>query len=239
MRDWMSVVILAALLSGCGPSVQERRPHPVNVQITHLENQRRSTAVGEVMTSSSPLFVRETMVLGSRIEADTTHRGRALHVVAEVGTYALVAKDSDGQFYESLGTPVAVNDQKAVGGLYVPADSSEPAALYWHWVQSLSNSEDGVAYMAPLAVSPEVRTSTLTLPSAGSGLVSTLTYAGVAGGQIKFVYREYTDGLARAAFTQEVALDYIPETTYAYKAARFVVHNADAVHVQYTLLLPL
>jgi hypothetical protein len=191
------------------------------------------------MTSSSPLVVRETIVLASRLEAATPHRGKTFHVVAGAGAYALVATDEGGEFYESLGTQVAVNGRTTVGGVYVPEKALAPEALYWHWERSLSDWENGVAYLAPVVDSPAVRKSTVVMPVRGSGLVSTLTYAGVAGGQIKFVYREYTDGLARAAFTQEVALDYAPENTYAYKSARFVVHSADAVQVQYSLLVPL
>lgn len=239
MRDWTTVVALTALLGGCGASVQERRSHPVKAEITHLEGQQRSAAVGDVMTSSSPLFLREIIVVGSHLQADTTHRGKVFHVVGEAGSYALVASDAGGKFYESLGTPVAVNERTTVGGLYIPENVSEPAALYWHWVRSLEGWENAVAYIAPLVAFPQVRTSTITLPSRGSGLVSTLTYAGVAAGQIKFVYREYADGMARAAFTQEVALDYIPDTTYAYKSARFIVHRGDAVQILYTLLVPL
>lgn len=67
--------------------------------------------------------------------------------------------------------------------------------------------------------------------------MSTLSYAGVSGGQIKFSYKEFTaEGLARPAFTQEVSFDYAPGETYGYKNARFVVHEAGNTQIAFTLL---
>jgi hypothetical protein len=68
----------------------------------------------------------------------------------------------------------------------------------------------------------------------------TLTYAGVAGGQIRFVYKEFTkEGLARPAFTQEVNLDYKAGGTYTYKSASFKVYSADSTHINFEVITPL
>lgn len=154
------------------------------------------------------------------------------------GPYKLVAESDRGKFYRALRP---VGSRAAYVGLVVPGGSNEATDFFWWWFAS--DRDDSIprsVYSVPLPNPVAVDRGEYLQP-VGSGAVSgptaTLTYAGVAGGQIRFVYKEFTStGMARPAFTQEVSLDYQPGETYAYKTARFVVHEAGSTHILYTLL---
>jgi hypothetical protein len=64
----------------------------------------------------------------------------------------------------------------------------------------------------------------------------TLIYNGGSSGKIKIGYREFKDGLARAAFSNDIEYDLITSKTVAYKRARLEVLDADNTHIKYKIL---
>lgn len=235
-----TIVLLSILTTvmACaqGVRVQTKRAQPLRPDFTFLTNVQQAVVVGEPFTSSAPLVVRQKIEIDKKLEATTPHRNSQFHVSAASGMYELVGNDSNGQFYQNLSL-VNVGKRKVVGGIYIPNNETTNAALYWNWRVSVSS--DPKVYIADLGQVPSFKSCKIITPSSGQGFVATLTYAGIGDGQIKFVYREYFDDISRSAFTQEVSLDYIPESTFAYKSARFVVHNANNIQMTYTLLEPL
>ena len=67
-----------------------------------------------------------------------------------------------------------------------------------------------------------------------------LLYQGAAGGILRFIYREFSQDLARPAFTQEVAYDLNPEgdTLVLFKGAKILVHEAGNLKIRYTVQEP-
>ncbi|MBH0058964.1 hypothetical protein I6F65_18640 [Pseudoalteromonas sp. SWXJZ94C] len=232
--------IIAFTLGACKSTpVQTKIGGIISPNYVFLTNVQQAVNVGEVMTSSAPLLEHKQVIISTPIKAETPHRNKVFNVTVEPGLYRLIAEDNEGQFYEAEDTVIDVNLRKGVGGIYIPNEKQRKPALYWHWEHSLKNSPNGVVYVAYFDDLPKYKSTNVIQASSNHGFVSTITYAGIAGGQIKLVYREYTDGLAREAFTQEVALDYVPESTYAYKNAKFIIHNANNMEVSYTLKTPL
>lgn len=211
---------------------------PLTPEVTHLEGIRQTVFVGEAMTSSAPLIVVGTVNLKSKIATITPHKHKSIKLEASPGIYTLIRKNTEGNFYESSEGLFRVNGKVSSGGLFLANQSSAHSALYWSASATLvGESQQMSMYVSGIEVTPEVTTSTFKRPPNNSqGFVSTLTYTGVASGQIKFVYREFGNGLARAAFTQEVSLDYLAGRAYSYKSARFIVHEADTSQVSFTLL---
>jgi hypothetical protein len=212
---------------------------PLTPDFVYLTDIKQTVAVGEVMTTSAPLLVNEKITFNSKLEATTLHRNSQFKVTAEPGIYVLVAKGTAGYFYEAEDSPVVVNSRKTVGGIYVPSDETTEPALYWHWSNSLRSPLQRQVYIAEIKKLPTFTSSKSNTPTGEYGFLTTLSYAGVANNQIKFVYREYKNQMARDAFTQEVSLDYVPESIFAYKSARFIVHYANNSQISYTLLKPL
>lgn len=234
------VLSISAILAACGARVKTMIGLPVvSSEISHMEGVKQTVVVGDSMTSSAPLIIAATLKLERQIESSTTHKGRPRNLVARPGIYRLIRENSDGKFYESADGTFRLNNQAYAGGLFLSNKPSVPSALYWSDHSSPAGHPMSM-YMSDVDSMPKTTLSTSQRPPNDSlGFVSTLTYTGMSGGQIKFVYREYTNGLARDAFTQDVSLDYVAERTYAYKAARFLVHDANTSEITFTLLQPL
>ena len=165
-----------------------------------------------------------------------------MELTAAPGEYALVRQHAQGKFYEATEKLITANDQKRPGGLFLANKSASSSALYWSpvWTSQIEPSRVLAMHMADINIKPDMVITTHPLPTdLSTGFVSTLTYTGMAGGQIKLSYREFNNGMARDAFTQEVALDYRPGELYVYKDARFVLHEASTTQITFTLVEPL
>jgi hypothetical protein len=244
MKEKSFVFFLALVITGCsGTPVKTNVANLIAPEKTYLQEQRRTIMIGSEMTSSAPLYRYDLITISKTIESSTAHRGKERVLVAKPADYALVAEDVGGKYYEAIGDGFSLNgDSTMGGGIYLPKKPNITPALYWsdHWIGSL-NTGGVPMHISNLPTIPEYSKSNLVLLPSDflSGMVSTLIYMGTAGKQIKFVYREYNDGYARPAFTQEISLDYKPETTYRYKRAQFIVHNANTNEITLTLLKPL
>lgn len=207
---------------------------------------RSKANVGDVMLTAGE-YSKEAS--GSRLEAfrvenSTTtranHKNKTFEFSIPAGDYRLHSITKEGKYYSSPKIFSALNNntKTGYGGIFVPFGSSAATEFYWNW-----NLDRQSAYQAKLTapISGSIGESIVYLnDQSSSGPRATLTYAGVAGGQIRFVYKEFTiDGLARPAFTQEVSLDYKQGGTYGYKDAQFIVEIADSTHISFTLLRPL
>lgn len=61
-------------------------------------------------------------------------------------------------------------------------------------------------------------------------------YNGKLGNGLKFTYREFTDNLARAAFTQDLQYDLSESDTIGFKGMRIKVINAQNTKIEYKVL---
>ena len=65
--------------------------------------------------------------------------------------------------------------------------------------------------------------------------VQELVYNGRVGNNIKFIYREFSDDMARPAFTQEVQYDYSESPEIGFKALRMKIIDATNINITYVL----
>jgi hypothetical protein len=72
-----------------------------------------------------------------------------------------------------------------------------------------------------------------------TGFRREIVYSGVSRGVLSLLYREYTDGLARPAFTQQLTYDLSDGDEIGYKGARFKVLKATNTSIRYVVLKPL
>lgn len=206
----------------------------------------KSTAnVGDVMLTAgeylkeASAFRLETFCVKKSTITSVEHKIKTFKFSIPAGNYRLRNRITGGSYYSAPASFSGLKGTKrGYGGLFVPNKTSEATEFYWSW----SPYKHSV-YQAKLTspISGNTGESTFHLnDQESSGPRATLTYVGVAGGQIHFAYKEFTEeGLARPAFTQEVSLDYKPGGTYAYKDAQFIVEKADSTHISFTLLHPL
>jgi hypothetical protein len=240
----IAILFTSVLFAGCsGNPVKTNFAKIIPPEETHFQNERRTVTIGSEMTSSTPMHRYQLITTKERVQSTTYHRGKERNLVAKSADYALIAEDANGKYYEAITDGFSLNGSSSIGGgLYLPITNDVKPALYWsnRWMRSPRTGEVHM-YMSELLSFPSYSKSELVElpPNFLTGLVSTLVYVGMADRQIKFVYREYNDGYARPAFTQEISLDYTPEKKYHYKKAQFIVHNANTNEITLTLISPL
>lgn len=193
---------------------------------------------GEYLKEASSLRLETFGVKKSTITS-VKHNMKTFKFSIPAGDYLLRSRIAVGSYYSAPTYLSGLQGTKrGYGGLFVPSGSSDATEFYWNWVSDRSN-----VYQAKLTSPISGSTGESIVHSDDqeiSGPRATLTYVGVAGGQIRFAYKEFTEkGMARPAFTQEVVLDYKPGGTYTYKEAKFIVKKADSTHISFTLLRPL
>lgn len=247
-------VAVCFLCTGCASDIGDMRglshiePEFVPSQLNVPDPLTRTRAeVGDVMLTAGEFDFQpdshryEAISIEPQPDLEVSHKRHTFEFPLSSGPYKLVAESGEGKFYRY---PIPIGRRKAYGGLFVPTGQNVATSFFWWWYHRDAD-DDYVppnVYSVKLSNPINVHQREYLQPTDGSaklssGPTSTLTYAGVAAGQIRFVYKEFTaEGMARPAFTQEVSLDYKPGETYAYKSARFIVHEAGTTHILYTLL---
>lgn len=235
-------VFLTLFLSGCASELSTKnigaRVEPETVSSENKIPVKMAVSVGEVMlTSATQQFIVFKTVAESRVSV--SHKLKTFDFRLPATSYLLESKSKLGSYYKVNNKLQGVNGTPdGFGGLFVPHEETVATDVYWNWKNGyrdvyqakLKNPIQGVIEREKIILRDELNTT----PTA------TITYAGVANGQIKFVYKEFTpSGLARAAFTQEVSLDYKEGRKYAYKNAKFIVESADSTQINFQILEPL
>lgn len=183
-------------------------------------------------------FQLESFYVDKNTATKVEHKMKTFEFSLPKGDYRLRSISSEGSYYSAPAPLSGLSGTRiGYGGLFIPTGSMEATDFYWNWYPNPSDAYQAQLF-SPLKgnigesiVYDEVEKR--------SGINMTLTYAGVAANQIRFVYKEFTEKwLARPAFTQEVTLDYTVGGTYAYKNAKFSVEKADSRQISFTLLAP-
>ena len=227
--------------AGCVP-VGEATLYWVAYPSTQLEGVTRDIRTGDVITSSVPLDVVSVATLDGPAIGESTHRGRKVYAEIPSGPYELVAEDASARFFGSTASfPVRIGggDQPGFGGILIDKNSGA-SAVWWSWRDlHYGSSIDPIVYVAPTTNVPPITLAEVVRAPRDSRGAATLSYGGLANGQIKFLYREFVDEKSGIMSSDTVALDYAPETKYAYKNALLVVHEATPVSLRFTLITPL
>lgn len=251
--DSIRVALVTAstiLLAGCGASevrnstgLSPVEPEFVESSMARPDPLARSRAsVGDVMLTAGEFdyqpesHLYKSIRIQSQPDLEVQHRRSTFRFPLSSGPYKLVAETQNAEFYQFI---TRIGEPRSYGGLVVPFGTNQATEFFWWWAAHGPKVPVNV-YSVPLDEPINVEHTEYRQPlgrTAASVATSTLTYAGVAGRQIKFVYKEFTErGMARPAYTQEVSLDYQPGETYAFRDARFIVHEAGTTHIIYTLL---
>ena len=254
------VLIIASLaLSGCATQVKKADFGTIVESQGIFISTKKIVNVGEVMlhdreySKDKTRLQIQTFGIAENSVVSVQHKKHTFTFSIPSGDYLLHSKNSEGSFYASVQPFAGLkNTRNGYGGVFVPNGSSEATEFYWSWVPNVPSAHQA-KLLTPIHGSmgktisslSESLSKTVSSSNYKSDYIlamprETLTYAGVAGGQIRFVYKEFTkEGLARPAFTQEVNLDYKAGGTYTYKSASFKVYSADSTHINFEVITPL
>lgn len=245
----LALVFLTVTLTACSTELRSVR---LGIQIEPevipgkvFVPSKSVASVGDVMLTAGEYLQEssghrlETFRIEESTRTSVKHKLKTFEFSIPAGDYRLHSKRVGGKYYSA---PEYFPDLKGTdvgfGGVFVPNEALQATEFYWNWRPDMLK-----AYQAKLTtpISGSFGESIVYQNDAEvSGPRATLTYVGVAAGQIRFAYKEFTQkGYARPAFTQEVILDYKPGGTYAYKNAKFTVEQASSTTINFTLLQPL
>lgn len=199
---------------------------------TTLEGIRRTVAVGEIVTASRPLRVARTVRLDEELLATTKHRDTPMLVRLQPGEYRFVTEKGGAQYFSAPGPfPTSRGDEELPGHGGMVVVEGAPVGAYWLW-SPVHNP--ALAYTARVVSAPMLTEgmSQQLLPDADPE-TETLRYAGMRDDQLLFVYRTAADADAAGA---EIALSCERGRTCSFRDAMFVVHEADAEKLDYSLI---
>jgi hypothetical protein len=249
------LILIAVSLSliGCTTQITTKKfSKNVNPEVIPgkvlIPNQKNTASVGEVMFTAGEYSKEatglklETFSITDSQIVKVKHKQHTFAFSIQPEEYDLYNQNEEGSYYKAKQNLITLRGTpKAYGGLFVPKGASEATDIFWSWN---SNPDTKSYYQAKLATPikgiQHTKTSFLNDGKRSVAPSARITYAGVANGQIRFVYNEFTaEGYIRPAFTQEVGLDYKPKGTYAYKSALFKVNKADSTHIDFEIIKPL
>ncbi len=260
MIRFLIISLLLITTTGCGARLGTRFVKPTDTRV-YNDSYRYTVSTGDVAITNSLANIAVGFEQKEKLQGRSSHREKPVLAFSEPCTMVYFGSDQEGDFYScSENVSVVIGDRERVyfGGVYIPYKKEDKQHLFWTGRELLgTKSRNPVPHRGPTpntllrmqgrlqvfvaesepAVS-ETAKLTIIVPDLyiGRGFVSTLTYLGMASGKILFSYREFIDGMARPAFSQDIQLDYRPGQTYSYKAARFIVHEASIEKLDMTLL---
>ena len=151
--------------------------------------------------------------------------------IIPAGVIPLYATSAAGNFYRdfnakysTLGTIVPAT----TAGVFIPNDKSQPAVIYHAPL-------DGNFGKTPL-VGIEY---TVFERWGKDSFKRELVYSGISQNTLSILYREFSDSIARPAFSQELKYDLGQGNAIGYKGARFEVIRATNVELVYRVIKPL
>ena len=242
----VGAVAIAALAHGCASGPKRKYFRAVSVTpakcdlVAADKPSNASASVGDIIISSWPNCSFDSIeTLGPMRLQSETEAGTAVTIPAGVATYFADESGSKVYRFKNPATVTAERDvesQSLETVILMPSDPLQPVRAGFEFVIDMQGRRNYWRVMEVDEV-PSIREAAPILrPAHFQGFGQTLTYLGVSGGKIRFSYDEFSGELARPAFKQEIELDYAPEQPYAYKNARFVVHEATPMGIRYSLL---
>lgn len=245
----------AAALSGCSvvapdplPMRDYRPPLPVvgeGLVQTPAVGSTANVTVGAALVSVARTEMSAKLRVLAEMEATSPYgftRSQTVAATVQPGEYKLVASDfGGGHYFEAPKPPViSMLDLKTgkkedwtegkSGGLFV--NKSGVYHVYWFW--------DG--WKQPVmarAVNPAVEMVMLPLAGGKATFRRELIYTGRAGQALTLMYREFSNDMARPAFSQVLQYDISSDPVIGYQGARLKVLQADNTGITYEVLAPL
>lgn len=234
MTRWpLGIGVLFVLANCATPAVQS------NLRLTTIPEINSLTTVEIGQTIISKAFVKSTPAI--LVPNETIDPISPLPIPS--GIFALTREDQNGKYYDS-GVKVERSNWelipyvliyktiertatgKSIGsiGVFVPKDKSRPAIGY---------AGDG-SVMGSIPIL-DIQPTTKEEWSQGA-FKRELVYTGISKNVISILYREFMDGIARPAFTQDLKYDLSDSKIIGYRGSRFEVTEATNTGITYKVL---
>lgn len=220
MKKITSLAFLVTVLTGCTTPVYNYTPQAKNFSIPPLHI-TTTTYVGEEMVKQGVDSSAEALSF-----EQPTQIGDNFYYIIPPGGYIKVGETSSSEFYSGVNS---------LTGQVIPNRPmiNDP-------VKNIELKKDGEICIVTIFNATKCDTGKIFKKaklntSAQNSFQQTLIYNGKVGSKINIGYREYNDGLARPAFSNEVEYDLSESKTIRYKGAIIDIQDANNQSITFKL----
>jgi hypothetical protein len=214
-------------------AVSEAEVQVVYDPALNIESERE---VGQTMISKSRLATYPVILIESDfsdfIKTSIWTNSYSGTISIKKGVLKKYANNQDGVFYvdrnatlKFFAGTVPCDGSNCIAGVFIPNNTSKPATIF---------RMDGGDYLFG-ASQIEFKHSKEDVWSAGN-FRRELVYGGVSQKTISISYREFLDGTARPAFSQDLKYDLTEGDVIGYRGARFQILKAGNTSIRYKVL---
>ena len=221
-------MLMFSILAGCA-SAPPMQTYSGNTTVVSnpLINIQSSAEIGQTIISKA--YVTKFSAINLPSDASETVNYPGVTTV-QSGKIPLFASNDSGKLYKDqsatykmMGAVVPAN-----GGIFIPNDKTKPSVVY-HYAMGYLYGKISVSGIEDTTVEKWGKDS----------FKRELVYSGISQNTISILYREYSDNIARPAFSQELKYDLSQGTTIGYKGSRFEVVKATNTEIIYKVIKPL
>ena len=228
-----TAIFATILLVGCGTTTGVVRVAGT-AQIVHTPkvNTDAEVEIGQTIISKANLTtypaVKVNQTLSETIKQSLMNNRHSGTITINPGIYKKTSEDANGSFFpDPYGTfKFIAGTIKCTCGVYVPHDATKPSVMFtYHTTIGATGFEFGVN---PVDVS-----KTISEVWSTDSFKKELVYGGLSQKTISISYREFSDGTARPAFTQDLKYDLSEGDEIGFRGARFQVIKASNTVLKY------
>jgi hypothetical protein len=243
---WGVALVLVAMVAG--PAAAEGLPQCTGSDLSGGWPVQEALINAPAIGAETSVEIGESMIDASKLTTYATNPvlPRAAHFEGRYGGGAFDVTFPAGVLNASAGGP----------HIYVSPESTfqyrwegRPRGKKWGpdvalvWMPTPSSRLIGQVTFGFITRTYEIPDATLTVSHCATlgatGFRREIVYSGVSKGVLSLLYREFTDGLARPAFSQQLTYDLSDGDEIGYKGARFKVLKATNTSIRYVVLKPL
>lgn len=239
MKKILFAIATVSLIAGCATQENIQRVQaPIQVIHTPPLNVESEVEIGQTIVSKSNLAVYPAILLSQDVsefvqQSALNNRWSGTTLI-NAGKYRKTSENPEGSFYPDPNGKFKFSGGTidCLCGIFVPKDSAKsPVIFTYHKTVGATGFEFGKQPVATTAATVEIWGK--------DSLKKELIYGGLSQKTIAISYREFSDGTARPAFTQELKYDLSEGDVIGFRGARFNVIKASNTSIKYKMLKPL
>ena len=210
------ISVLVILIAGCGTVPRVLYQPQAAVVFMPEINREAQAEIGQSIVSKAFVSRIPAVVLNKEVSENINYTSVTK---IEAGTYLLNSTTDAGKHFQARETPYGGS------GIFVPHDTAQPPVIY---LAPMAGNY-GKTPIIDLGFTQVEKWTT-------SSFKRELVYGGISQNTITILYREFADGTARPAFSQEIKYDLREGKVIGYKGARFEVSSASNTGIVYKVL---
>ncbi|MCU6433973.1 hypothetical protein LPB67_09355 [Undibacterium sp. Jales W-56] len=233
MNKVAGLILVSLALAGCAtPPTVNRYFAKAEVVILPAIDVDAEAEIGQNIVSKAYRRVYPAIRIDQDLSDPKASASGTLRVRA--GVFRLDSENESGKFFiaEKAETIFLGKEHPNGGGVFVPSDTSKPAVVY-----GTNGVAGSMTYMIMLGAIPVTNFKHTTYEKwDGDSFKRELVYTGISQNTISVLYREFSDGTARPAFSQDLKYDLSQGDTIGYRGARFQVIKASNTNIRYKVI---